>query len=189
MLHRQCLPEKPLFIRQNNDEVPSTLEITRHAYVFRFPCVILASRPPEDLEGDYLAFVPTLPNFDCPGDGLGMISFPYNALEFIRCWDCTITTTPRQKFSRTFYPRLWMRTREFLGLKYDENREERERLASPWRAYRCDFGPLQASTPLKERGILGPCNGYRCGVVLLSTGEGVEILTGHRELGRSTGVP
>jgi len=88
--------------------------ITYRAYSFGIPYMSITFRPPEDLDGDHLTVVPSLPNFGLLGAALGMVSLLRNAFELIWCWDCTIIPAQSQKFNFLLSPRPWDPTGELL---------------------------------------------------------------------------
>ena len=62
-------------------------------------------RHPENLERDHLTLVHTLPDFGQLREVLGILPTLYDALKFIRCWDCMVVATQLPKFDDAFPPR------------------------------------------------------------------------------------
>jgi len=79
--HRHC---RGKLLRHSSGQWRTTLwGIARRAYRSECQCVRILIRHLEDPERDFLAFIPTLPDFDHLGDVLGMASLPYDTLKFV----------------------------------------------------------------------------------------------------------
>ena len=152
-------------IRMTNDLLPG---IPWHAYRFECRCMRISRSHLENLDCDYFAFVPSLPNFDHLGDIFGIVSLPHDALKFV-----CIAATARQprRSGDTSPPRSWIPVREPLGREYDQNWKERYRGVSPQQPHQCAFRPPRTLNPPEEQATLGAYCGYQRGLCTVSNGK------------------
>jgi len=121
LLHRYYLHAKQLRYPSER-RMAFHFGIRRRAYTFGFPYMII-SRPPENLEHDRLAVVPTLPNFGLLIDVSGTVALLRDTLKLIRCRDRTMVSTQPPKLNSHFPLFLWLLvpTRKLLRRKCDES--------------------------------------------------------------------